>query len=76
MYTLRLHHDRFGPNTKTIPDLEAQHSIVYIHKGSARVNGQLLNKDTAVYSQDVTTIESGPNGARVWRCRLGPQRPI
>jgi hypothetical protein len=70
MYTLRLYHDHFGPNAKTIPDLEAQHSIVYIHKGSATVNGQLLKKDTAVYSPDVTTIEAGPTGARVWRWDL------
>jgi len=70
MYTLRLYHDRFGPNTKTIPDLEAQHSIVYIYKGSATVNGQLLKEDAAVYSQDVTTIQAGPNGAWVWRWDL------
>ena len=70
MYTLRLYQDHFGPNTKTITDLEAQHSIVYIHEGSATVNGQLLKEDTAVYSRDVTTIEAGPNGAQVWRWEL------
>lgn len=70
MYTLRLYHDRFGPNAKTIPDLEAQHSIVYIYEGSATVNGLLLKEDTAVYSQEVTTIEAGPNGVWVWRWEL------
>jgi hypothetical protein len=70
MYTLRLYHDRFGPSRKTTPDLEAQHSIVYIHEGSATVNGQLLKKDTAVYHRDVTTIEVGPSGAQVWRWEL------
>ena len=70
MYTLRLYHDGFGPNAKTIPDLEAQHSIVYLHEGFAAVNGQALHKDTAVYSPNVTTIEAGPDGARVWRWEL------
>ena len=44
--------------------------MVYIYQGTADVNGQLLEKDTAVYSPDVTTIEAGPNGARVWRWEL------
>ena len=67
MYTLRLYHDRFEPNAKTNPDLEAQHSMVYVYQGTAEVNGQLLAKDTAVYRPDVTTIEAGPYGATVWR---------
>lgn len=70
MYTLRLYQDRLGSTAKTIPDLEAQHSIVYIFEGSATVNGQLLEKDMAVYSRDVTTIEAEPNGAQVWRWEL------
>jgi hypothetical protein len=70
MYTLRLYHDYFEPNKKTTPDLEAQHSIIYIYLGSATVNGKLLTKDTAIYSQDVTTIFSGPEGAQIWRWEL------
>ena len=70
MYTLRLYHDWFGPNAKTIPDLEAQHSMVYVNEGSAAVNGQLLEKDTAVYSPDGTMIEAGAHGARAWRWEL------
>jgi hypothetical protein len=70
MYTLRLYHDRFVPNTKTNPDLEAQHSIVYIYEGSATVNGQHLKKDMAVYSKDVSMIEAGIDGALIWRWDL------
>jgi hypothetical protein len=70
MYTLRLYHDWFGPNARTIPDLEGQHSIVYIYQGSAAVNGRLHQRDTAAYSPDVTAIEAGPDGARVWRWEL------
>ena len=70
MYTLRLYHDRFGSNARTISDLEAQHSMVYLFEGSATVNGQLLQKDTASYCPDVTAIQAGPHGARVWRWEL------
>ncbi len=70
MYTLRLYHDRFLPNRRAFPDLEAQHSIIYIYEGSATVNGSFLKKDMAVYSQDVTVIESGSEGAQIWRWEL------
>ena len=72
MYTLRLYQDRFDSNAKTIRDLEGQHSIVYILEGSATVNGEQLEKDTAVYRRDVATIETGPSGAQVWRWELVP----
>ena len=29
MYTVRFYQNRFGPNTKCVPDLQAQHSLVY-----------------------------------------------
>lgn len=70
MYTLRLYHDGFGPDARTISDLEAQHSIVYLHEGSATVNGQLVQKDSAAYGPDVITIQAGSHGARVWRWEL------
>ncbi len=70
MYTLRLYQDHFGPNTKTIQDLEAQHMIIYIYEGSIIVNGKLVKRDMAIYSPDVTSIEAGPNGAQVWRWDL------
>jgi len=38
MYTLRFYQDRFGPNAKCVPDMEAQHSIVYAYKGSVRLD--------------------------------------
>jgi hypothetical protein len=70
MYTLRFYQDRFGPNTKSVPDMEAQHSMVYTYEGSVTVNGQLLQRDMAVYGPDVISIESGPDGAWVWRWEL------
>ncbi len=70
MYTLRLYHDWFEPHAQTAPDLEAQHSLVYIYQGTAQVNGQWLEKDKAVYSQDVITIKAGSGGATVWRWEI------
>ncbi len=70
MYTLRLYEDRFVPGAKSLRDLEAQHSIVYVYEGSVTVNGQVVKKDTAAYSKDVATIEAGPGGAWVWRWEL------
>jgi hypothetical protein len=70
MYTLRLYHDMYAPNGATVEDLEAQHSIAYVLKGSATINGEALGHDKAVYSKDVTAVEAGPNGAVVWRWEL------
>jgi len=70
MYTLRLYEDRFAQGARSLVDLEAQHSMVYVYQGSLAVNGQVLQKDMSVYSKDVTTIEVGPGGAWCWRWEL------
>lgn len=70
VYTLRLYQDLLEPNTESNSDLEAQHSILYVHEGSATVNGQFLEKDHAVYHRDVMAIEAGPSGASIWRWEL------
>jgi hypothetical protein len=68
VYTIRLYHDRYEPGK--IANLEAQHSNVYVFDGSAAVNGERLEKDTAAYARDVLRIEAGPEGATVWRWDL------
>lgn len=70
MYTLRLYQDRFSPNTRCVPDMEAQHSFLYACEGSVTVNGQLVPRDTAMYNPDVVSVEAGPDGAWVWRWEL------
>ncbi len=70
MYTLRLYEDQFAPGAKSVRDLEAQHSIVYVYEGSLTISAQMLRKDTAAYNKDVVTIEGGPSGALVWRWEL------
>jgi hypothetical protein len=68
MYTLRLYHDKYQPGK--IAALEAQHSNVYVFDGSAAVNGELLEKDMAVYAKDVLAIKAGSKGATMWRWDL------
>ena len=70
MYTLRLYHDFYPPNSQTAEDLEAQHSIAYVLKGSATINGRLLEQDTALYCKDVAAVAAGPEGAVIWRWEL------
>jgi hypothetical protein len=70
MYTLRLYHDIYAPDSQAADDLEAQHSIAYVLKGSASINGQPLAADQAVYWKDVAGVEAGPEGAVMWRWEL------
>lgn len=70
MYTLRLYHDSYAPMSQAAQDLEAQHSISYVLKGSATINGTVLEQDHAVYCKDVATVQAGPDGATVWRWEL------
>jgi hypothetical protein len=70
MFTLRQYQDRLPPAAVARPDLEAQHGLVYVYKGSATVNGRLLEEDTGGYYRDVATVEAGPAGAVVWRWEL------
>lgn len=70
MYTLRLYHDSFAPNSRTAQDLEAQHSIAYALSGSAAINGRELAQDSAVYCKDITSVQAGRDGLVLWRWEL------
>ena len=70
LYTLRLYHDSYAPDSRTAEDLEAQHGIAYVLKGSATINGEAVGQDKAVYCKDVACVEAGPDGAVVWRWEL------
>jgi hypothetical protein len=70
VFTLRLYHDSYGPNARIAQDLEAQHSIAYVFAGSAAVNGQLLDRDKAVYCKDVASVQARRDGAVIWRWEL------
>ena len=70
LYTLRLYHDSYVPDSRTAEDLEAQHSIAYVLRGSATINGEAVGQDRAVYCKDVAAVVAGPDGAVVWRWEL------
>lgn len=70
MYTLRLYHDSYAPHSRAEEDLEAQHSIAYVFKGSAIINDRLVKKDEAVYCKDVASVAAQSEGAVIWRWEL------
>jgi hypothetical protein len=72
-YLLKLFHDEFQANGLAEPGLEAQHSIIYLWKGTAQVNGKTVKEDTAVYVEDFATIRTGKKGAALWRWELVPE---
>jgi len=77
MYLLRLFHDELSPSSEVVPGLEAQHTIIYLWKGSAIINGRMLAADSAVYIEDFAAIKAGIEGAVLWRWELaGKTAPI
>ena len=70
LFTLRLYHDSYAPGSAAAEDLEAQHSIAYVLKGSATIDGDVVEQDEAVYCKDVASVQAGPEGAVVWRWEL------
>jgi len=72
-YLFKLFHDVLAPNAEVTPGLESQHTITYVWKGSAVVNGKPVEADSAVYSEDFAAIKAGPEGAVLWRWELAPE---
>lgn len=72
-YLLKLFHDELKPHSEVVPGAEAQHSIIYVYKGSAYINGQTVPEDTAVYFENFATINTGSTDAALWRWELTPE---
>ena len=72
-YLLKLYHDEFSADVELKPGLEAQHSIIYVWKGSAVINGENFEADTATYVEDFARIKTGSKGAILWRWELVPE---
>jgi len=73
-YLLKLFHDVLTSNAEVIPALESQHTIIYVWKGLATVNGETVGADSAVYNEDFATIKAGGEGAVLWRWELVPEK--
>jgi len=69
MYNLRFYQDTFPPDA-ACADLYAQHSILYVYRGSALISGRGLQADQALYATDAIPVTAGGDGAVVWRWEL------
>lgn len=72
-HLLILYRDELAPNAEVKPALEAQHSHIFVWKGSATITGELVKADTAVYRQDFASIKAGKDGAVLLRWELVPE---
>jgi hypothetical protein len=72
MYLEKLFHDTLPANSQ--PSVEAQHSFIYVWKGSAAINGAPAVEDSAVYAEDIVTVKAGTSGAELLRWELVPEK--
>ncbi len=72
-YLLKLFHDELAANAAVNPGLQAQHTIIYVWKGSATINAELVKADSATYVEDFATIKASPKDAVLWRWELVPE---
>ena len=71
MYSLRLFHDNLPKGADT-GQIEVQHAIYYVLKGSAEINGETVAQDTATYAMDAASIKTPEKDAVIWRFELTP----
>lgn len=67
MYTLSLYHDFLKQDGKY--DIQVQHAILYVLKGSALINGEKVNADNAVYATDLVIVKAEED-ATIWRYEI------
>lgn len=70
MYKLMKWVDRIGGNGAIAPANPAQHMMVYVASGSARINGVDIAENDARYCEDFIAADAGPDGAELWRWGL------
>ena len=68
MYLQKLFHDTLSANSKA--SVEAQHSFIFVWKGSATINGEFVAEDSAVYAEDIVAVTAGGSGATLLRWEL------
>ena len=71
MYLEKLFHDTLPENAHA--SVEAQHSFIYVWKGSATINGELVREDSAVYAEEIVAAKAGAFGAELLRWELAPK---
>ncbi len=71
MYTLRLYHDFLPAGVEAEP-LDTQHAILYVLKGEATINDEVVKADTAKYCMDNIRVTAGDVDTVIWRFELIP----
>ena len=69
MYTLRLYQD-YVPANIECRQIESQHSILYVLRGGAEINGEAVAADQAVYCKDSIFIQTAEMDAVIWRWEI------
>ena len=69
----KLYHDELKANSSVNPPLEAQHSIIYVWKGSRHNEGQPQEGHRQLTPRTLPQSRPVPNGAVLWRWELVPQ---
>jgi hypothetical protein len=70
MYLEKLFHDTLP--AESLASVQAQHSFIYVWKGSATINGELVGEDSAVYAEDIVSVKAGVTGAEFVRWEIAP----
>ncbi len=73
MYSLKKWADTLAPDARVPAALPAQHSIIYVARGGAAVNGEQLRVGEAVYVDGYLDLVAGPEGATLWRWGVTPE---
>ncbi len=69
-YYLNYYIDTVGPNAALTLADNGAHRILYVHSGSANINGTGVPADEATYGKGEVTINAGADGSRVFRWDL------
>jgi hypothetical protein len=74
MYTLCKWADELAPTTVSNPITDVQHTMIYVARGTATVNGRTLQEGESAYTEDALILSAGASGATVWRWGLRSDR--
>jgi hypothetical protein len=73
VYTMRFWIDELGPNAKSEQAMIAQHSMIYVARGEATINGIKLSEGGSIYVDEIISASAGENGAWFWRWGIHPE---
>jgi len=69
-FALNLFHDQVTAGGASASPLPAAHRLLYIRYGSAVINGQTLQTDTAIYCEGPVTLQASDGWSQIWRWEI------